>query len=124
MGKISKTFALLLTLIIAMSCLNLVKIEPATAIYTSASLKITSPISTVAYDNPIDFSVYISDRGLFDWGGPYKEGHANVFWIGYNLDDSHIVTIMQYFNNYSTWGGEDPPVIASPKYIWNIRGST
>lgn len=111
-----------LTLILTFSTLlGLVAIEPATAYYTSSSIRITNPISTVAYDNQIDFSVYISDRGLFDWGGPYKEGRANVFWIGYSLDDNRIVTIMEVdlnANNYTLWGGKDPPIIASQ----NISG--
>jgi len=116
MGKISKTLALFLTIIIALSCLALLTIEPTTAYYTSSSLKITSPLSTVAYDNPVDFSIYISDRGLFDWGGPWPEGLFNVFWIGYSLDDNRIVTIMEIdlnSNNYTLWGGKSPPIIAS-----------
>lgn len=116
MGKISKTLALFLTIIIALSCLALLTIEPTTAHYTSSSLKITSPLSTVAYDNPVDFSIYISDRGLFDWGGPWPEGLFNVFWIGYSLDDNRIVTIMEIdlnSNNYTLWGGKSPPIIAS-----------
>ena len=105
-----------LTLILTFSSLlSLVAIEPVTAYYISSSLRITSPISTVAYDNPIDFSVYISDRGLLDWGGIDTIGTFTVLWVGYSLDDNSIVTIMEVEldENCTLWGGKEPPVIAS-----------
>ena len=78
MGRISKTYALFLTLIIAMPCLSLLTIKPVTAESTPL------PEITVLY--PINGTFFNVSMGVLSFQLKYATNDT-LSWLGYSVDD-------------------------------------
>jgi hypothetical protein len=84
MGKINRAFAVILTLIIAISCLTLFTAKPAIAQYNSApSVSIVYPTNgTVVDANMGEVSIH--------WQYP---ANTTFSWVGYSLNGGGNVTV-------------------------------
>ena len=77
MGKIGKTFTLLLTLIIVMSCLTLLTVKPANAQST--------PIPEITILYPVNGTFFNVSRGVVSFQLKYATNNT-LSWIGYSID--------------------------------------
>jgi hypothetical protein len=91
MGKVGKTFALFLILIIAVSCLTLLTVKPANSE--------TTPIPEITILYPVNDTFFNVSIGVDSFQLKYTTNNPPLSWIGYSIDGGQNKTAYgEWFN--------------------------